>query len=433
MAVRPVRQFLQQARTLTGDSLKKFFEDGCPYWAMALAYTSLLSLIPIVVLSFSVFSAFPESTASLEQVRRILLSHFIVSSGDVIYRHIQTFSENAGTLSVFGLLFLIVMAYSLLRTLDHALTRVWGYARNRSSFKEFVTFWTVLTLAPFLMAGSIYLSSWFRSVAGIPAMIVWSEIILPILLTWSAFFCLYRFVPKADVAWRGALTGAIVAGSLWEGAKLGFEAYVRHFSTFDQVYGSLGVIPVFLVWLYLTWGFILFGAELACRADQPAPNRETIPPEIENHRWRYALQAMLHIARGFDRGEPPLRLQDLADRLKLTRNDMFPILERLAAARLLVLSGERDQAYLLAKAPDIIQAEDVIAAAGDFTLVVPDPAEDPMNSGLMRLIQNANRANQAVWTGVSLDTLLRESGDPALSAPRKEPDTPETGGNSAAE
>ena len=208
---------------------------------------------------------------------------------------------------------------------------------------------------------------------------------------------------------------------------------MRHFSTFDQVYGSLGVIPVFLVWLYLTWGFILFGAELACRADQPAPNRETIPPEIENHRWRYALQAMLHIARGFDRGEPPLRLQDLADRLKLNRNDLFPILERLAAARLLVLSGERDQTYLLAKAPDIIQAEDVIAAAGDFTLVVPDPAEDPMNSGLMRLIQNANRANQAVWTGVSLDTLLRESGDPALSAPRKKPDTPETGGNSAAE
>ncbi len=112
---------------------------------------------------------------------------------------------------------------------------------------------------------------------------------------------------------------------------------------------------------------------------------------------------------------------------------MFPILERLAAARLLVLSGERDQTYLLAKAPDIIQAEDVIAAAGDFTPVVPDPAEDPMNSGLMRLIQNANRANQAVWTGVSLDTLLRESGDPALSAPRKKPDTPETGGNSAAE
>ena len=158
-----------------------------------------------------------------------------------------------------------------------------------------------------------------------------------------------------------------------------------------------------------------------------------IPPDIENHRWCYALRAMLHIARGFDRGEPPLRLQDLADHLKLTRNDLFPILERLAAAELLVLSGERDQAYRLAKAPDIIQAEDVIAAAGDFTLVVPDPAEDPMNSGLSRLIQNANRANQAVWTGVSLDTLLRESGDPALSAPRNKPDTPENGGNSAAE
>ncbi|MEE8110869.1 MAG: YihY family inner membrane protein [bacterium] len=401
---------------LAARSGRKFLEDGCFLWATALAYTTLLALVPITVLSFSIFSAFSTSAAVLEQVREMLFAHFIPSSGDVIYRYLRTFSENAGALSFYGLLFLIFMAYSLIQTLERAFVRVWGIARSRSAFQRFATFWAVITLVPFLIAGSLYLSSWFRVVAEVPG-VRWVERVgVPILMTWAAFFCLYRFVPRTGVTWRGALAGAIVGGTLWETAKWGFDAYVKHFTSLNQLYGSLGVIPIFLIWLYLTWFFVLYGAEVALLVQSPALGQKSRGADFQAYRSYYTLRAMLQIGRAFRKGEPPVPSMELAKRLDLDRVLVSSVLDRLVEVGVLIPSDSRERSYLLARSPESIRAGEVVEAAVGDALHSPGAPGDPTDRYVRGLLDRVRGAHQSAWGDMTLETLLRESEDFMIAA-----------------
>jgi membrane protein len=419
--------WLRQTGTLANRSVKKFFEDGCAVGATALAYTTLLALVPITVLSFSIFSSFPASAALFEKARQSLFTHLIPSSGDVIYRYIQTFSENAGKLSFFGVLFLIVMAYSLMRNLEGAFVRVWGTAKHRSSFSRFITFWAVLTLVPVLMAGSIYLSSWFTIIAGLPGVRVFERIMVPFLMTWVAFFFLYRFVPKADVTWWAALTGALVAGTLWEAAKWGFDGYVRQYSSLDKLYGSIGVIPIFLTWLYLTWIFVLYGAEVAFLVQSPKLPRNAGGQDFNAYRSYYALRAMLHVGRSFQKGEPPLPLDEIARRLDLDQALLSPILDRLESAGLVASSAGGELSYLLPKSPETIRAEDVLEATAGNTLAIPGEPGDPLERYVRDLLTRAQDAHLSAWGGITFAALLRDSEDFIISASLKASEAPDKG------
>ncbi len=256
-------------------SIKKFFADQCPSWAAALAFTTLFALVPITVLSFSIFSVFSASAAAGEQVRSLLFAHFLPGSGDLIYNYIQTFSENAGTLSFFGFVFLIFMAFSLLTMLEKVFLRIWQIPKSRPFFARFFIFWVALTLVPILIAVFLYFSSRVEPVPYLAWAYQRDALIRPLFITWAAFFVLYRFLPRGGIRWMSALSGALVAGTLWEGAKFGFDSYVNHFSTLTQLYGSLGIIPIFLLWLYFTWILVLYGAEVAYLVQAPRPLRSS--------------------------------------------------------------------------------------------------------------------------------------------------------------
>ena len=250
-------------------SIKKFLADQCPSWAAALAFTTLFALVPITVLSFSIFSAFSASAAAGEQVRSLLFAHFLPGSGDLIYDYVQTFSENAGTLSLFGFALLIFMAFSLLTMLEKVFLGIWQIPKSRPFFARFFIFWLSLTLVPILIAVSLYFSSRVEPIPYLAWAYQGDTLIRSLFISWAAFFLLYRFLPRGGIRWMSALSGALVAGTLWEGAKFGFDSYVKYFSTLTQLYGSLGIIPVFLLWLYFTWILVLYGAEVAYLVKNP--------------------------------------------------------------------------------------------------------------------------------------------------------------------
>ncbi len=249
---------------------QEFVADGCMHRAAALAYTALLSLVPLMTVSFAVLSAFPVFKGISERLQSFVFENFVASSGKVVLSYIQGFTQQASRLSVVGFLVLIITAILVLFTAERTLNVIWKVHKRRSNVSAFLIYWSVLTFVPILAGFSFLLSNYITSLpyisqlfagmsdAKIPILTVVSFVLLALAL---AFF--YIIVPNCYVKiWHG-LAGGVLAAILIEIAKWGFALYLQYFPTYKLLYGAVAIIPIFLIWIYLCWIIILLGAELS--------------------------------------------------------------------------------------------------------------------------------------------------------------------------
>ncbi|MFQ5914413.1 MAG: YhjD/YihY/BrkB family envelope integrity protein [Nitrospinota bacterium] len=390
-------------------SVRKFLSDRCPSWAAALAYTTLLALVPITVLSFSIFSTFSSSASYEEQVRSLLFAHFLPTSGELVYNYVRTFARNAGALSFLGLVVLIPTAFSLVTLLENTFSRIWGISRSRTLIERFVTFWTALTVVPFLIGFSLYLSSWLGPLPYPSWLYRLAKVLVPLLTTWAAFFVVYLFLPKSEVHWTSALSGALLAGTLWEGAKLSFDSYVRHFSNFTQVYGSLAMIPLFLFWLYLTWLLVLYGAEVTHLVQVP----QAVPATREHSPGSpafYGLLGLLAISQAYRRGESPLTLQRIASKVGVEPSSMAAALAQFEGAGILMKTiGAGEQSYLLTRAPETIFLMEALVAIRGEAGSASKEGNEPLARYLQGLLGRLREKEQKAWGHLTLGEASREA------------------------
>ncbi len=248
---------------------RRFTQDGCSYRAAALTFTSLLSLVPLMAVSFAIITAFPVFQAFEKRVQDFIFSNFVPASGQAVQHQLQLFASQASNLSGVGMLFLVITAVLVMFTIEQAFNAIWHVPTRRKGTSAFLLYWAVLTLAPILMGISLAVSSYLISlplVTGTAQSLGLLEPMLalvPFLASWVTFTFLYVAVPNCYVPIRHGLGGAFIAAILFEVAKKGFAFYVTHFPTYKLLYGALATIPIFLVWLYVSWLIILFGAEVA--------------------------------------------------------------------------------------------------------------------------------------------------------------------------
>ncbi len=250
--------------------VERFVEDqGLPN-AASLTYTTLLSLVPLMTVSLALFSAFPISDHVAEMVQDFVFKNFVPASGEVLQEHFQTFSQKASRLTGTGFAFLIVVALLMMANIDQALNTIWRVQRKRSALSKFIVYWSILSLSPMLIGVSMVVTSYLVSIpifSGAAETIGIKERLLgiaPILASVVAFTLLYAVVPNRRVPFRHALAGGIFAAVLFELAKRGFAFYLTHFPSYEAIYGALAAIPIFLIWLYLSWAVTLLGAEFSC-------------------------------------------------------------------------------------------------------------------------------------------------------------------------
>lgn len=258
----------------------RFIEDQGVSNAAALAYTTLLSLVPLMTVVLAIFAAFPMSEQLGQQLQDFVFKNFVPESGAVVQQYLQQFSRNAARVTGAGFIFLIIVALMMVATIDRALNTIWRVKRERSTLSKVTMYWAVLSLGPLLIGLSVVVTSYIVSMPlfsdseatmslrahGLEAMPMLSSVI--------AFTLLYAVVPNRRVPLFHALAGGILAALLFELAKHGFALYLTHFPSYQVIYGTLGVIPIFLVWIYLSWMITLLGAEFSCclgifRGDQP--------------------------------------------------------------------------------------------------------------------------------------------------------------------
>lgn len=248
---------------------RRFKADRCAQTASSLAFTTLLSLVPLLTIALTLFSAFPVFDEYSIRIKSFLLHNLMPDmAGRIITQYMQQFTESAMRLTAFGLIFLGLTAMMLLLTVEHAFNQIWRVRRQRPLFKRLVMYWAVLTLAPLLIGVSLALSSWLLSqsmqyASAIPGSRIALLKLLPLLLTTTAFALMFRLVPNRHVSHSHAWLGGIVAALAVALMNALFSFYISHFSNYKLVYGAFASIPIFLLWLYLLWLSILIGAQIA--------------------------------------------------------------------------------------------------------------------------------------------------------------------------
>ncbi|MES9992131.1 MAG: virulence factor BrkB family protein [Candidatus Thiodiazotropha sp.] len=246
-----------------------FSNDGVNRHVAALTYTTLLSLVPLMTVMLALFSIFPVSERVSEQIENFLFQNFVPAAGEAVQQHLRNFSQKAAQLSGVGFLFLILVALLLMSNIDKAFNTIWHVRRKRSALAKFTVYWAILSLGPLLIVISVGVTSYLVSIpffndAEAVAM-VRSRLLgmMPILISAVAFTLLYALVPNRSVMLRHALAGGVIAALLFEATKRGFALYVTTFPTYEAIYGALAVVPIFLIWLYLSWLVTLLGAEFS--------------------------------------------------------------------------------------------------------------------------------------------------------------------------
>ncbi len=327
LAMRAVETAL---RVLEGESVR--------LRAMALTYISLFALVPALVVAFSVVQAFTGMERISERVHEFLFENLAVGARETIEPYLQRFVDNAHLTSagLVGGVLLAWSAVSLFQNVDRAVNDIWGIRRRRSVTQQAVIYWVGLTLGPLLLAGSVMVSHATRSfLAGGGLGLL--AVLAGAFLTVTFFSVLYLIVPNTKVRLRAAAAGGLVAGLAWEIAKWGYAFIVGRFFHYHAIYGSVAAVPIFLLWLFVSWTILLFGARLAFVAQYASALLRRAPrAPSKTGKEVLAGEALLRVASAFDRGTPPPDAGDVTTQLGATAEEAGEALAALRGAGLVV-------------------------------------------------------------------------------------------------
>jgi len=261
-------------KEVVGFAVRRADEERIAQVAGSLTFTTVLSVVPLVTIIFAVLSALPIFNQMQESLRSLLIEHLMPSNvSDSIFRYLNQFVSKARGMTLIGLVFLAVTAVSTMLTIDRALNTIWRVRYARPLYQRVLVYWAVLTIGPILLGLSLTLTSYLVSAsAGIVNKPTFAIALLidtvPVIVLTFAYAGLYVYVPNRPVAWRDALIGGLAGALAFEVAKRGFAIYIARFPSYTVIYGAVAALPIFLLWVYVSWLITLAGATIA--ASMPA-------------------------------------------------------------------------------------------------------------------------------------------------------------------
>ena len=267
---------------------KRFKEDRIIFHSGYLSYVTLLSMVPLFAVIFSVFSLFPAFQEWRGEVEVFVFNNFVPTLGEAIRGHFIKFVENASKMTPVGIAVLVVVALLLISSIDHTLNHIWRVRKNRRLVVSFSIYLVVLTLGPVLIGISLITSSYLLTLSGfgendLQAVRKIFLSSLPYLASFLSFLLLYLLVPNTRVHFRSALSGALIAAILFEFSKYAFALYFTHFPVYQAIYGVLAIIPLLFIWVFVSWVVILLGAQVAASLDVFLANqRNVVNQELES-------------------------------------------------------------------------------------------------------------------------------------------------------
>ena len=394
---------LQTLRGFVRFLYRRFLEEDLDQVAGSLTFTMLLALVPLITIVITVMSAFPMFGGVTATLKTFIVANFVPGAASkLITVYMQQFADKASRLTTLGIAALAVTAIILMLTIDRVFNRIWRVRRQRPLLRRILVYWTVLTVGPLLIGASLYATSWLVSSSlGILQAGTGSALLFRVVatvLTCAALGFLYRTVPNRPVALSDAAVGGVLAGLAFEAMKAGFARFVTEFGSYKLVYGAFAGLPVFLLWIYLSWVVVLAGAVVTASL-----------PYLRTGGWRTrhvpgarfvdALQLLGAIRAGQLRGEVP-RDERLVVEAGLALEDAEAVLERMAGRGWIARGA--DAGWLAARDLRALPVAEVyrefVFSDADAGAGKPVPAIDELVGMLGRGIDDA--------AGMSVDQLL---------------------------
>ncbi len=261
--------------------VQRFRSDRLPRHAASLAFSSLLALAPMMAIALAVLSSFEDMG---DLVENFIYQFLVPAAGNDVKLYLDQFATGAGKLTAVGTGAFLLTALLLLSNIESSFNDIWRIKEGRTLGEKLTVYWSLVTLGPILMGASLTMSAYVMSssiFAGQVATI--GEVLVPIVLTASAFLLLYLVMPNVRVSLMHGLVGALVASFLFEMAKRGFQTYLKNFADYEVVYGALAALPIFLIWIYLSWVVALIGAEVVAVLQQKQLLEHTVLDRIESN------------------------------------------------------------------------------------------------------------------------------------------------------
>lgn len=394
--------------TLVG---KSFSRNRCPVRAAALSYTTLLALIPLLAVVISVTSSLlknqgeeqieqfvqkvvdqmvPQATIETnspnENVNSLSETNFVSGTNAIpageneriltaqkkAAIQIHGFIKNirSGTLGTISMLALVYVAIRLLASIEATFNDIWGVTRGRSWLWRIVLYWTTITLGPLLIVGALGLSggSHFEAtkhfVEKMPFIGNLIFKLVPLVVLWFTFTLVYLLVPNTKVKFHAAFIGGIVGATLWHLNNVFGFLYATRVVTYSKMYGSLGLVPVFMAGLYLSWLILLFGSQVAYAIQNRASYLQEKLVENVNQRGKefIALRIITLIGQRFQHGESPATLAHISAEIGIPSKLAQQILQPLLAAKLISETSGMETGFMPARPLDDINAHLVLRA-----------------------------------------------------------------------
>ncbi len=252
---------------------RHYYGDNCRTVAASLSYTSLLAMVPLVAIVFAVLAAVPALEGFREELQGFVFANLMPDSGDTFADYFDGFIANAGKMTGFGVVGLVLTAMMLLNTVFTAINRIFHVEKLRPVYLRVGVYLGVLIAGPLVLAASFSLATYILAMTKVVEGTIGVEVFtgflgrlarfVPALILILGFSLFYKIVPNRPVDWRDAFKGGLVAGLSFSGLRWLFGIYLIYFPTYQTIYGALSAVPVFLVWLFLSWTVVLVGAVIA--------------------------------------------------------------------------------------------------------------------------------------------------------------------------
>lgn len=341
--------------------------------AMSLVYTTLLSIVPLLALSFSVLKALDVH----ERLNPMVYQFFepLGSQGPILAAQVMEFVDNikVGVLGSVGLIVLVYTVVSLVQKIENSFNMIWRVPNMRSVSARFSNYLSVILIGPLLMVSAIGVSTTvlasdivqtLLAIEPLGSLFVVMTRLMPFFLVVGAFTFVYIFIPNTSVKVRSALLGGVIAGVVWQAAGVVFASFVVGSTRYEAIYSSFAIGIVLLIWLYISWLILLVGSSIAFYHQHPSSvaRRRQIrsSPELEE---RIALTLMWVVSRAFDRGDPPPQQEALEERMRIPGEITRRVSDKLLRQGLLSLAGAKGDRLLPGRSLDQLTISDVLAAA----------------------------------------------------------------------
>lgn len=250
--------------------IRHFFEDDCQQKAASLTYTTMLSIVPMLTVLLMILSSVPALALVRAQIYEVIYSNLLPQSSLQVSKYINSFAEKSSNLTIIGALILFVTTIMTLTTIEKAFNQIWRVENRSGGLRSMLRYWTIVTLGPLVLGTAFLASSAVQSFSFLNRQIggygidwgFWIQLVT-LGVTIAGFTAMYWFIPKAKVPLKNAAIAGVFVAIVFALLKYIFGSVMTNFTSYEAIYGAFAALPIFLLWIYLSWNLILLGVEIS--------------------------------------------------------------------------------------------------------------------------------------------------------------------------